>query len=291
MFRYVGITFALALSSLLGYVSPAASQLGSLLALQNVQLATAGPSYWTVLALGSLTNVSITGPSSVRGIFSVANVGVPTQGNFSMSDGAVDGTAFLNTAGTANISGPSVIVGGVVKNAATDTRLAQAVTDAHAAAVAAASLPCGQTLPALNNKTGTIFGTAGVNVVCASAITINGGAGSTVTLNAPSGASFVVKVSGDFALTGGAKILLAGGVTPLNVLYYVAGTGSQIALSGGTSNGAPNTELHGILLAPGRNIAISPGLIEGEVIGGGQQITITSGGRAQNPTASIIAVE
>ncbi len=291
MSRIIGIGIVVLVGSLLGASLPAGAQLGSLGAIQNVQFGTAGPAYWTVLALGNPTGVAITGPSSVRGIFSVANVGVPAAGNFNMSDGAVDGTVFVNTAGTATVSGPSTIVGGVVRNLQTDSRLAQAVTDAQAAATAAGALPCAWTFDAITNRTGTITGTAGINVVCVGSITINGGAGSTVTLAAPAGASFVVKVSQNFALTGGAKLVLAGGVTPLNVLYYVAGSGSQVAFSGGTANGVPNTELHGILFAPQRNIAISPGLIEGEVIGGGQQITITSGGRVQNPTSSITAIE
>src|SRR5579872_4182000 len=186
-------------------------------------LGQAGPQNFAVLGLGSPTNVSITGPSSVTG--AVANVGVPASGGFSMSDGLVSGTVFVNTASKPNVSGPSTISGGITQNAATDARLAQAVTDAKNASTNYGALHATITsITAINQNGGnlTITGGPGVNVLNLSMLVLNG---ATVTLSAPAGASFVVNVTGKVALQGTSIINLDGGLTPFNVLYNVLGTG------------------------------------------------------------------
>jgi hypothetical protein len=60
----------------------------------------------------------------------------------------------------------------------------------------------------------------------------------------------------------------------------VIGTGQDVAFSGGRgSDGLPTTQISGVLLVPMRNINLSPGLVNGTVIGGGKSITIASGGQ------------
>ena len=63
---------------------------------------------FTVFARGGLNSYdnNITGPSIV-----VGNVGIGGHGNFSMSDGQIQGDFYMNDYGTFSMSGPSVITG------------------------------------------------------------------------------------------------------------------------------------------------------------------------------------
>ncbi len=83
-------------------------------------------------------------------------------------------------------------------------------------------------------------------------------------------------------MTGGSKIV-ASGVPPSTVLYNIIGPGSQVALNGG--GGGVNccrASIDGTMLALERNIALSPGLVNGEVIGG-QDISIVGGAAVKCP--------
>jgi choice-of-anchor A domain-containing protein len=248
----------------------------------GLNLGQAGPQNFAVLSLGSPTDVSITGPSSEGG--GVANVGVPAGGGFSMSDGSVGGAVYLNTAAKANVSGPSVISGGIVQNAATDAQLAQAVQDAKAASAFWGAQPATISSPTSINLGGgsmTINGGPGTNVLNLSMLVLNGSA--TVTLNAPAGSLFIINVTGKFALSGTSHVFATGGISQFCVLYNILGAGEQVAFSGGLGSGnIPRTSIDGILLAPQRDIALSPGLVNGEIIGGGKQINITSGGEIRD---------
>ena len=69
------------------------------------------------------------------------------------------------------------------------------------------------------------------------------------------------------------KVMLVGGISPADVLWNVIGTGAAVAFSGGGNS----AQLSGILLAPFRDIQLSPGLVIGEVIGGGNTISLSGG--------------
>ena len=125
----------------------------------------------------------------------------------------------------------------------------------------------------------TIMGGLKTNVLNLANLVITNG---TLTLSAPRGGEFIINISRKFSLSGGSKILLGGGLTPYAVLFNVTGAGDKVALTGGTTNGVPNTKISGIILAPEREISLSPGLVTGEVIGGGKQIAITSAGQVNN---------
>ena len=105
-------------------------------------------------------------------------------------------------------------------------------------------------------------------------------AGKQVFLTGPTNAEFVMVVSGKFALTGGGagpQIRVAGGVSSKNLLYVIVGAGEQVAFSGGGGGeDCCAAIVDGSLLAPYRNIALSPGLVNGEVISG-EDISIVSG--------------
>ncbi len=210
----------------------------------NVTLGSAGPEFYTVLLLGGQgsntdnithTNVTFNNQSSIQG-----NVGVPAVGNLSMSGNAfINGTLFLNTAGSWSHSGTSGAAN-FQQNAATDAQLNQAVQDALNASQQAAALP--STQPSITN----------INL----------------------GDHGIFNISGNFSDQG--LVLLTGGITADDVLFNVIGTGSSVQFSGGGNQ----AQLNGILLAPFRDIQLSPGLVTGEIIGGGNILTLTSGADA-----------
>ncbi|OGP93389.1 MAG: hypothetical protein A2157_17995 [Deltaproteobacteria bacterium RBG_16_47_11] len=245
-------------------------------------LRSAGPGQWAVLGMGGIgsassTSVSMSGSSSVRG--TVANTGVANAGNVNMSGSSrINGTLSLNTAGRLNKSGTSAVAGGVRQNTATDGVLDQAVADALAASQSAAALPAtitSMTRVTISNPSQniTITGGTGTNVLHITNIAISNG---TLTLSAPHGGSFIMNVSGSFALSGASRILLAGGITPPDVLYNFVGSGGSVAMSGGAS-------VTGILLAPQRGIALSSSTVTGEIISGGSGIAFSGTAQVNNP--------
>ena len=245
-------------------------------------LRSAGPGQWAVLGMGGIgsagsTSISMSGSSSIRG--TVANTGVANAGNVNMSGSTlINGTLSLNTAGRLNKSGTSAVAGGVLQNTATDGVLDQAVADALAASQSAASLPATITSPTsviISNPSQniTITGGTGTNVLHITNIAISNG---TLTLSAPHGGSFIMNVSGSFALSGASRIVLAGGITPSNVLYNFVGSGGGVAMSGGAA-------VTGILLAPQKGIALSNGIVTGEIIAGGSGIAFSGTTQVNNP--------
>jgi hypothetical protein len=63
-------------------------------------------------------------------------------------------------------------------------------------------------------------------------------------------------------------IVVAGGITPSDVLYNFVGTGGGVAMSGGAS-------VAGILLVLERGIALSNSTVTGEIISGGSGIAFS----------------
>jgi len=245
-------------------------------------LRSAGPGQWAVLGMGgvgsaSSTSLSMSGSSSVRG--TVANTGVANAGNVNMSGSSlISGVLSLNTAGRLNKSGTSTVAGGVQQNTVTDGVLDQAVADALAASQSAANLPATLTSPtsvtiSSPSQNKTITGGMGTNVLNITNLAISNG---TLTLSAPHGGSFIINVSGSFALSGASRIVLAGGITPADVLYNFVGSGGSIAMSGGAS-------VAGILLAPRRGVSLSNSTVTGEVISGGSGIAFSGTTRVNNP--------
>ena len=71
-------------------------------------------------------------------------------------------------------------------------------------------------------------------------------------------------------------MVLAGGITPPEVLYNFVGTGGSVAMSGGAS-------VAGILLAPQRGMALSSSTVTGEIISGGSGIAFSGTTQLTNP--------
>ncbi len=160
----------------------------------------------------------------------------------------------------------------------TNQNLSQANTDARNASTAFAALAPTTSVPggAISGTT-TVNGTAGVNVLNVSGINL--GNGQTLTLNGPAGSQFVINDSGNLTLNSG-HINLTGGLTPSDVVINDTASGNAISSSGGLNN---ESVVNGIILAPNSGIAFAPGLVNGEVIAGGQTIHFVSGASVDGP--------
>jgi hypothetical protein len=216
---------------------------------------------------------------------------VGSAGSFQSSGSPVKGEMLLHSGvASPNLSGGATISGGVIQgstvddglssNGTTDQLLAQAASDAISASNAANSKMATITSVTSVSSTTTITGGAGLNVVDLSSVNLNGG--STLTLSAPKGGTFIVNVANGFSLTGGSSVLLSGGLAPSDVLFNVLGTGSAVTINGGSTSNVPNAQMSGILLAPNGSISLAPALYTGEIIGGGQ-IQLASGAEVQLP--------
>jgi len=227
-------------------------------------------SNFTVLTSGDLsdTNNTFTGPSRVDG-----NIGIGRNGNFSMSDGTINGDIYMNSAGKFTKSGPAQHNGTVFYSQ--DAVLNAALNDARSLSMAAASDPGGGTY---TTTQGTFNGST---VNSGQSITLSGTGkvvlnlqdfvmtGGTFTLNGTAMTTFIINVNRNFSLNN-SSVVLSGGLMASHVLFNVKGTGNQVSLNQGTS-------LSGILLATSRKISLSGGKVYGKVIA--EQIAITSGGQ------------
>jgi len=265
----------------LGLLHLAASPVSAIF-IGSVDLGTAGPDRYTLLTIETGTKLTANDQSAITG-----NVGIlGGAGQYSNSgDAFIDGTVFL--AGPQSID-PS-LAANIVTNA--DAQLQQARTDAlNAASFAAGLAPTitsGQPLSgdpvSINAGFGhiTIAGGAGTNVI--NLYNLNLTDNDVLTLDAPVGAAFIINITNDFKINGstsGGRIELSGGLTPFNVLYNLVGSGNDVSFTGGSANDVPNAQIYGTILAPERSVQFTPGIVFGEVISGGSELTFTSGAEA-----------
>jgi len=260
-------------------------------------LGSAGPSNWQILSLGNCssgacdkntTNVTISNSSEVDG-----NVGVAPKGNLNVDNSSeVYGNASVDTQGSVtyawNVSGT------VTQNSSTNTLLDNAATAAMSAYSAASgdsatSVTCSGTGCSTTNDVNpthaiTFTGTSGINVVDLTNLELNNSADG-LTLSAPTGAVFVINISGTFSVTNGADIKVAGGLSQLNVLYNVEGTGSAVSFS----DSSDGTNVQGVVLAPYRDITLNGAQVDGEIISGNLNITVENNSTVDVPEpASLI---
>jgi len=234
-------------------------------------------SFSSVFELGA-HSVSITGPPG--GI--IGNIAIAAGGKLSLTGSEyVTGTIFLGPGATFSDSS-SGGVGGVVNN----VDLSAQIAAAYAANTANAALPCSQSFTTLDGKSiTTITGGHGVNVICVKDIVLGG---KQILLTGPSDAKFVFNITGKLVLTGGGlgpqiRVDTGAGIAPSAVLYNLIGTGQDVAFSGGGGGVSCCAAIvDGTILAPYRKIALSPGLVNGEVISG-LDISIVSGSSVKCP--------
>jgi len=226
---------------------------------------------FTVLSNGgdiSLIDNTFTGPSYVKG-----NMGIAGAGNFSMSDGTIDGDLVYHTGAKVSLSGPAKVTGHQYSDAAHNTILSQAASDSQGLSDLAAmelSSPQYASITNVNisnvGQSMTIMGGPNQKIVLnLQNFVMSAG---TFTLQGTATTSFIINITNQFSLNN-SQILLSG-VPPANVLFNIRGTGSQVSLNQGTS-------MSGFLLATKRKVDLSGGKIFGRLVA--NQINITSGGQ------------
>jgi hypothetical protein len=238
-------------------------------------LGSAGPSNFALLTLSGTTDIALNGPGTTFG-----NVGISSPGNLQLnstnnapvSNTAIVGNLYLGN--TATVNNPAQVSGSIFTNQ--NAFLAQANTDAINASKAFAALPSTAGTPTAINGNTTINGGPGITVANVSGINL--GNGQTLTLNGPAGSQFIIN-SPNMVLNSG-KINLTGGVTPNDVVFNLTGTGNNLQTSGGLNN---ESVINGIVLDPKGGVAMAPGLINGELIAGGQSVHLVSGASVTTP--------
>ncbi len=242
-----------------------------------IDLGAAGPSFWGILETGA-GQVSLSGPTEgIFGSSTQANLGIAEGGKLNSSGTTtIQGAYYKYSTNTGDSISQTTIVGGTLQGSAVDSLLAQAVLDATAADLFAASLACtmGAACGSTLTSSTTFTGVTGLNVLVVNGINL--GNGEIVTLSGPAGASFLIFDLGGLTLNSG-QIRVAGGVTPLDVLIDVKG--GTASASGGLNN---ESVIDGILMNLTGKIQFSPGAVNGEVIGG-YDISFVSGASVHVP--------
>lgn len=225
-------------------------------------LGVAGPGNYAILFLSTSGQPQMNGPGTTTG-----NVGYNGSTSLQLNGSAgpeINGNLILGN--NATVNNPAQVTGTIFTNQSAQLNAAQA------AAINAASFFNGLTptsVMTVVNGTTTIIGSAGLNVLNLTGITL--GNGQTLTLSGPAGAQFVINVSGNMALNSG-LIQETGGLLASDVVFNVAG---KVQTSGGLNN---ESVINGIVLDLSGQIALSPGAINGELIAGGNNPQIVSGG-------------
>ena len=241
---------ACALAATLAFVSTAASAKAALVDILG-QLGQA--SAYTVFSMaGTFQNDSLV---TING-----DVGVGPNGSINVaSPSKINGTLYVDP--TASKSGSGQVTGG------TQTRnLQQAVNDAINASSFFNSLSATQTLSSISSAI-TITGNGGNNVINLSG-GINLGGSNNLTLSGGANDRFIFNITGGLQMNGSAAVVLTGGVQAQNVVFNFVGSGDSLMTHVGNM-------VRGVILAPDRDITFHGAF--GEIIGGGNSLTLMSG--------------
>ena len=251
---------------------------------------------WAIFALGGTVSdtTTLNGPGTTTG-----NVGATSTTDLALNSSsppAIQGNVYMgdssNFGGSAgNLNGPGGQISGTIfglhppgNGVSQETVLNNDRAAAFAAASTFSALAPTQTVPGGSvNGTATITAAnpGGLNVI--DLTNIAEANGQVLTISGPAGTQVVINVSGNIDLHGdvtGGKILLAGGLTPSDVVFNFSGTsGNVVTSSGGSSNNLPNAQINGIVLIPFADLNMAPGMVTGEIIGAsaGHSITLVSG--------------
>ena len=232
-------------------------------------LGVAGPSNYAILFLSTSGQPQMNGPGTTTG-----NVGYNGSTNLQLngSNGPeINGNLILGN--NATVNNPGQVTGTIFTNQSAQLNAAQA------AAIGAGAFFNGLTptsvLTSVNGNL-TIIGSAGLNVIDLTGINL--GNGQSLTLNGPAGAEFVINVSGDIVLNS-ALIQETGGLLTTDVVFNVGG---KVQTSGGLNN---LSVINGIVLDLTGQIGMAPGAINGELIAGGNNPQIVSGGFVNGTTS------
>jgi hypothetical protein len=282
---FLGSSFAKSLLLLaLGLLATLPAQ--ATLLFSGVDLGAAGrTSQWAAFALsGGITDTDTT--SQVPNPSVTGNIGAAGTGGVTLSGSAtIAGDAYVKTGSVLRKSGAATVAGTVIQSAPNDTFLNTVVANANSAAAQANALA--------NNSAGITYGgwnslttvnqntslsltdtTPGAHVVLhLTDFVLTGGA--TFTLTGTASTTYVINVSNSFSLLGG-KVLLAGGLTPENVLFNIVGSGADVSLTSAA-------QFNGFILATGRTVNLSGvSALNGTVIA--NKVNISGGSKVTQPT-------
>jgi bilirubin oxidase len=211
-------------------------------------------------ALLAMTGVKVSFSNSKSGV--VGDMGLGPNGAQNFADGFITGSYFVDPTANNGKSNNVVITGGTVARA-----LSQAASDAYAAANQATALATTQPAIAKIDNNATISGSLPLNVVQVGYVDLKS---TTLTIQGGADSEFVIQVPGKFKFSGGARVVLAGGVLPSRVLFNVMGSGEDVALSGAST-------VAGTVLARQRKVSMSgASAVTGTVIAGGD-VALTGG--------------
>jgi hypothetical protein len=259
---------ALALSLITGAI-PAKADLLSC----GVDLGAAGRTKtWSLFSLGGgiKEDADLNGQAEVYG-----DMGAAGNGNVDIVGHSIlHGDLYYHTPGKFKLGKDATITGTTFHNAGSDALLNQGVTDAINASNAAASLAETPGYMSINkiDRSMTITGSG---CVVLNITDFNLDAKDTLTLTGPAGTSFVFNISHDFKMKGDARILLGPGIDPLDVLFNVRGTGSDVVVDN-------RARFRGILMANQRNAQVKgDSTVFGEVIA--NRIDIKDDAVVKNP--------
>jgi choice-of-anchor A domain-containing protein len=229
-----------------------------------VDLGTAGD--FTLLALtGGIQDSGPTGPDanpdSVVGTVGIASPGQKFQNSGSRT---YTGPIYLHTGDTFNNSAQGVPQPQM--SAAIDAKLEQASKDAFKASSFAASLAATATYGNINSSLTISENSVGNYVFDIQSINFSGG--KSLTLDAPAGSSVILNIEGGGITLSPGSIVLAGGLTPNNVLINYTGK-NDIKTSGGGNS----SRIYANILAPNAHVQLTPGFVAGFIIAGSIQMS------------------
>ncbi len=224
---------------------------------------------FTLLALGG--SIDDSGPAGPQANPYTVNgpVGVVTSGQKFQASGDVvySGPVYLHSGVTYNSSAAGVPQ--PTTGPAVDSLLEQAYTDAFNASAAALQLGMNPTATYGTISTTTTITENAVGNYVFNIAAINFSGGSTLTLDAPAGSTYLLNISTGITLTGG-SILVSGGLTAADVLINYTGTNAAQFSGGGNTS-----QVYATILAPYAEVGLHPGLVVGSVIA--DSITMSSG--------------
>lgn len=263
----------------------------------TVNLGTANSLDWSLLSVGGAT-VTVNNESIVRDFDENGNnAGADSRqlgiqgGKLQMSGGAYIGGPVRLADGTdLGITDSNTIAGGIygtnisgdpkgntIFNVAQDSLLNQAASDAAFYSNLYSGLSATNTSISAITDTLTVTASGGQNVLNLGELKLGGG--EVLTLDGGgTDSSFIVNIFGDLTLNSG-RIELSGGLTFDEVLFNVIG--GKVSFSGGGNS----STLMGIILALDKEIALSPGLVQGSIIG--TKISLVSGADLDTPIPPI----
>jgi choice-of-anchor A domain-containing protein len=207
--------------------------------------------------------LSMTNPqTSVSG-----NVGLGPEGTQAFSDGFIGGVYTVDPAADNSKSNNVVIAGGTLT-----ADLSGAVADARAASAASSALAATQTFGVIKDAL-TISGNGGVNVIAIDSISFSGSSDK-LTLDGSPSDLFILNVSGPIKLSHKlSRIQVGGGLSESRVLFNLTSEASPLVVSGGAT-------IAGTYLAPNGGVRLSPAVVIGGVIAGGDA-SLTSAARVE----------